>query len=93
MSLDYNKISAVLGDTAQLAVFVHLLDKKDDYLSGIAEATGLSHSSIARVAMPLVCAGVFTESKFGKQIRVFKLNEDSIITIEARKFFEILSEQ
>lgn len=92
MTIKYEKVATVLGNTAQLNVFVHLLNSHKDYLSGIAEATGLSHSSVSRVAMFLLERGVLVESKIGKQIRMFEANEDSQIVQEARKFFEMISD-
>jgi DNA-binding transcriptional ArsR family regulator len=47
------------------------------YLSGIAEATGLSHSSVARVIEPLLQLGIVKEDGCGKQLRTFRLNEDN----------------
>ncbi len=51
--------------------------KEPTYLSGIAEATGLSHSSVSRVITPLVESGVILEKPLGKQIRTFQLNMES----------------
>jgi hypothetical protein len=93
MTIKYEKIATVLGKTAQLEVFVHLLNVKKDYLSGIAEATGLSHSSVSRVSEFLLDRGVLLESKIGKQIRMFEVNEDSPIVQTLKNSFEIISER
>jgi len=53
------------------------------YLSGIAEETGLSHSSVARVI----------EKRLGKQIRTFKLNMDNKTTKLILDFHTKLNEE
>lgn len=65
------------GKTAQLTVLEHLMKKRGEinYLSGIAEGTGLYHSSVARVLDPLLENNIVIEKKIGKQIRSFYLNE------------------
>ena len=93
MTIKYEKVATVFGSTAQLEVFIHLLNTRKDYLSGIAEATGLSHSSVSRVSEFLLDRGVLLESKIGKQIRMFETNEASPIVQEARKLFEMISAQ
>jgi len=50
------------------------------YLSGIAEETGLSHSSVSRVIEPLLAIEIITEKKVGKQIRTFTLDEEKPLT-------------
>ncbi|MPN05409.1 hypothetical protein SDC9_152659 [bioreactor metagenome] len=72
-------IEKIFGKTAQMTVLKNLIENKNEptYLSGIAEATGLSHSSVSRVITPLVESGVVLEKPLGKQIRTFQLNMDS----------------
>lgn len=72
-------LEKIFGKTAQLVVLEHLLENKDSdtYLSGIASVTGLSHSTVSRVIEPLLEIKVITEKPLGKQIRVFKLNQES----------------
>lgn len=77
-----NFLEKIFGKTAQLVVLEHLLENKDNdtYLSGIASVTGLSHSTVSRVIEPLLEINVITERPLGKQIRVFRLNEESELT-------------
>lgn len=62
-----------------MTVLKNLIENQNEptYLSGIAEATGLSHSSVSRVITPLVESGVILEKPLGKQIRTFQLNMES----------------
>lgn len=77
-----NFLEKIFGKTAQLVVLEHLLENKDNdtYLSGIASVTGLSHSTVSRVIEPLLEINVITERPLGKQIRVFRLNEENELT-------------
>ncbi len=78
----------IFGKTAQLTVLEYLLDKKDTdtYLSGIAADTGLSHSTVSRVIEPLLEIKLITEKPLGKQIRVFRLNQENELTRFLIKF-------
>lgn len=71
-------LEKLFGKTAQLTVLENLIKKRGgiNYLSGIAEGTGLYHSSVARVIEPLLENNIVIEKKIGKQIRSFYLNED-----------------
>ncbi len=77
-----DSIEKIFGKTAQMTVLKNLIENKNEptYLSGIAEETGLSHSSVARVITPLVVSGVVLEKPLGKQIRTFQLNMESEAT-------------
>ena len=46
-----------------MTVLKNLIEKQNEptYLSGIAQETGLSHASVARVIAPLVSSGVVQE--------------------------------
>jgi predicted transcriptional regulator len=83
-------LEAIFGKTAQQEVLRNLIKKKDEitYLSGIAEETGLSHASVARVMVPLVSAGIVKESVLGRQVRIFQLNTESALTKEIVEFVE-----
>ena len=74
-----DSMEKIFGKTAQMTVLKNLIDNQNEptYLSGIAEATGLSHSSVSRVITPLVESGVIREKPLGKQIRTFQLNMES----------------
>ncbi|MFQ6054431.1 MAG: MarR family transcriptional regulator [Methanosarcinales archaeon] len=87
------KLEKVFGRNAQLIVLENLLNNRDEatYLSGIAEETGLSHSSVARVIAPLLKINIVTEKKVGKQLRTFKLNEDNELTQLLIRFYKELS--
>ncbi len=78
----------IFGKTAQLTVLEYLLNNKDNdtYLSGIAADTGLSHSTVSRVIEPLLEIDLITEKPLGKQIRVFKLNQENELTKFLLKF-------
>jgi len=74
-----SSFEAIFGNSAQITVLENLLKKKGEfiYLSGIAEDTGLSHSSVARVIEPLIENNFVIEKKLGKQIRSFAINDDN----------------
>jgi DNA-binding MarR family transcriptional regulator len=74
-----NTLEAMFGRTAHIVVLEYLIKNRDTitYLSGIAEATGLSHSSVARVVEPLLQRGIIKENDIGKKMRIFTLNEDN----------------
>lgn len=69
-------LEEIFGKTAQMTVLKNLIEHKDEstYLSGIADETGLSHSSVARVITPLIKSDIVIEKPLGKQIRTFRLN-------------------
>jgi predicted transcriptional regulator len=75
-------LEKIFGRTAQMTVLENLIKHQNEstYLSGIAEETGLSHSSVARVIDPLLKVDVVIEKRLGKQIRTFKLNMDNKTT-------------
>ncbi len=77
-----NFLEKIFGKTAQLIVLEYLLNNKDTdtYLSGIAAETGLSHSTVSRVIEPLLDMHIIKETPLGKQIRVFKLNQENELT-------------
>ncbi|NJD75669.1 MAG: MarR family transcriptional regulator [Candidatus Methanoperedens sp.] len=77
-----NFLEKIFGKTAQLVVLEYLLNNKDTdtYLSGIAVETGLSHSTVSRVIEPLLKMDIIKETPLGKQIRVFKLNQENELT-------------
>ncbi|MFZ2499209.1 MAG: helix-turn-helix domain-containing protein [Methanosarcina sp.] len=75
-------IEKIFGRTAQMTVLKNLIENQNEptYLSGIAEETGLSHSSVSRVIAPLIASGVVREKPLGKQIRTFQLNMENEAT-------------
>lgn len=77
-----DSIEKIFGKTAQMTVLKNLIKNQNEptYLSGIAQETGLSHSSVSRVMTPLVGSGVVTEKPLGKQFRIFQLNMESEAT-------------
>lgn len=85
-------LEKVFGKTAQLVVLEYLITNKGEttYLSGIAEGTGLSHSSVARVIEPLMENNIVIEKKLGKQIRTFMLNQENETTGLIIKFYNDL---
>ena len=77
-----DSMEKIFGKTAQMTVLKNLIKNQNEptYLSGIAEETGLSHSSVSRVITPLVLSGIVQEKPLGKQIRTFQLNIDNEAT-------------
>ncbi|AKB54337.1 MULTISPECIES: MarR family transcriptional regulator [Methanosarcina] len=77
-----DSMEKIFGKTAQMTVLKNLIKNQNEptYLSGIAEETGLSHSSVSRVITPLVLSGIVQEKPLGKQIRTFQLNMDNEAT-------------
>jgi len=88
-----NKTEKIFGRNAQLVVLEYLIRNRGTttYLSGIAEETGLSHSSVARVIEPLLEMNIVKEGKMGKQIRTFTLNEDNEVTKLLIRFYDDLN--
>jgi len=82
-------LEKIFGKSAQLTVLEYLLGNqgKTTYLSGIAEDTELSHSSVSRVIEPLIEIGVVKEERVGKMIRTFILNEESELTRNIKSFY------
>ncbi len=85
-------LEKLFGKTAQLTVLEYLIKNKGElnYLSGIAEGTGLYHSSVARVLEPLLENNIVIEKKIGKQMRSFVLNEEHNATKLLLKFYDEL---
>jgi len=88
-----SEIEKIFGRNAQLIVLEYLIRNRGTttYLSGIAEETELSHSSVARVIEPLLEMNIVKEGKMGKQIRTFTLNEDGEVTKLLIRFYEDLA--
>lgn len=86
-------LEEIFGKTAQMTVLKNLIahNEESTYLSGIADETGLSHSSVARVITPLVKSGIVIEKPLGKQIRTFRLNLDNKKTKLILEFYSNLN--
>jgi DNA-binding transcriptional ArsR family regulator len=95
MKADMSPLEKLFGKTAQLTVLEYLIKNKGEinYLSGIAEGTGLYHSSVARVLEPLLENKIVIEKRIGKQIRSFALNEEHKATQLVLKFYEELKKE
>ena len=93
LNIEMSNLEKIVGRNAQLIVLEYLIRNcgKTTYLSGIAEETGLSHSSVARVIEPLLKMNIVKEGKVGKQIRTFTLNEDNEVTKLLIRFYEDLA--
>ena len=80
--IQMDPMEKIFGKTAQMTVLKNLIEKQNEptYLSGIAEETGLSNSSVSRVVTPLIASGVVQEKLLGKQTRTFQLNKESEAT-------------
>jgi predicted transcriptional regulator len=87
-------IEKIFGKTAQMTVLKNLIENPNEptYLSGIAEETGLSHSSVSRVIVPLVESGVIQEKIMGKQIRTFQLNTESEVANLVVEFYKKINQ-
>ncbi len=88
-----NNLVMIFGNSAQTIVLENLLKNRGEftYLSGIAEETGLSHSSVARVMEPLVENNIVIEKKLGKQIRTFAMNEENPVARLIIRFYDELT--
>ncbi len=88
-----NNLVMIFGNSAQTIVLENLLKNRGEfiYLSGIAEETGLSHSSVARVMEPLVENNIVIEKKLGKQIRTFAMNEENPVAKLIIRFYDELT--
>ena len=77
-----HRLEKIFGGNAQTTTLECLLKNrgKITYLSGIAEESGLSHSSVSRVIELLLERGIVKEIDISKQTRTFALNEDNEIT-------------
>ena len=83
-------LEKLFGKTAQLTVLEYLIKNRGEinYLSGIAEGTGLYHSSVASVLDPLLENNILIDKKLGKQIRTFALNVDNEATKHLITFYD-----
>ncbi len=91
--IEMSDLIKIFGNSAQTIVLENLLKNRGEftYLSGIAEETGLSHSSVARVMEPLVENNIVIEKKLGKQIRTFSINEENRVAKLIIKFYDELT--
>jgi len=92
--IQMDSMEKIFGKTAQMTVLKNLIEKQNDptYLSGIAQETGLSHASVARVITPLVSSGVVQEKMLGKHLRTFQLNMESEATNVIVNFYSKINE-
>jgi predicted transcriptional regulator len=92
--ISMDSMEKIFGKTAQMTVLKNLIENQDEptYLSGIAEETGLSHSSVSRVITPLIASGVVREKPLGKQIRTFQLNTENEATNVIIDFYSKINE-
>jgi DNA-binding IclR family transcriptional regulator len=92
--ISMDSMEKIFGKTAQMTVLKNLIENQNEptYLSGIAEETGLSHSSVSRVITPLVLSGIVQEKPLGKQIRTFQLNMDNEATTLIIDFYSKINQ-
>ena len=90
-----DSLEKIFGKTAQMTVLKNLIENQNEpsYLSGIAQETGLSHSSVSRVITPLVGSGIVTEKLLGKQIRIFQLNMENEATKLVLDFYNKINQE
>jgi predicted transcriptional regulator len=89
-----DSLEKIFGKTAQMTVLKNLIENQNEptYLSGIAQETGLSHSSVSRVITPLVGSGIVKERPLGKQTRIFQLNMESETTKLVLAFYNKINQ-
>jgi len=87
-------LEEVLGRNARITILETLLKNRGEitYLSGLAEETGLAHSSVSRVIEDLVRIGVVEEEPLGKQTKIFRLNEGNKLTQLMIRFYQDLED-
>ena len=92
--IQMDPMDKIFGKTAQMTVLKNLIEKQNEptYLSGIAEETGLSHSSVSRVITPLIASGIVIEKPLGKNIRTFQLNMESEATNAIVDFYNKINQ-
>jgi DNA-binding IclR family transcriptional regulator len=92
--ISMDSMEKIFGKTAQMTVLKNLIENQNEptYLSGIAEETGLSHSSVSRVITPLVLSGIVQEKPLGKQIRTFQLDMDNEATTLIIDFYSKINQ-
>ena len=92
--IQMDPMDKIFGKTAQMTVLKNLIEKQNEptYLSGIAEETGLSHSSVSRVITPLIVSGIVIEKPLGKNIRTFQLNMKSEATNAIVDFYNKINQ-
>ena len=85
-------LEEVLGRSARITVLETLLRGrgKATYLSGLAEETGLSHSSVSRVIEDLVRIGVVEEEPLGKQTKILRLSQSNTLSQLMIRFYKNL---
>ena len=85
-------LGEVLGRNARITILEALLRNrgKITYLSGLAEETGLSHSSVSRVIEELVKIGLVEEEPLGKKTKIFRLNEGGELSRILIRFYQDL---
>jgi len=85
-------LEEVLGQNARITILETMLKNrgKITYLSGLAEETGLSHSTVSRVIGDLVKIGLVEEEPLGKQTNIFRLNEENELTQLVISFYHDL---
>ena len=87
-------LEEVLGRSARITVLETLLRGRDKitYLSGLAEETGLSHSSVSRVIEGLVRIGIVEEEPLGKQTKIFRLSQSNELSQLMIRFYDDLED-
>ena len=87
-------LEKIFGKTAQMIVLRNLIENQNEptYISGIAEETGLSNSSVSRVITPLIGAGIVTEKPLGKLTKILHLNMESEATSLILDFYNKINQ-
>jgi len=87
-------LEEVLGRNVRITILETLLKDRGKItcLAGLAEETGLAHSSVSRVIEDLVRIGMMEEEPLGKQTRIFRLNEGNKLTQLAIRFYRDLED-
>lgn len=87
-------LEELLGRSARITVLETFLRGRDKitYLSGLAEETGLSHSSVSRVIQDLVKIGIVEEEPLGKQTKIFRLSQSNKLSQLMIRFYDDLED-
>ncbi|MEA3442736.1 MAG: helix-turn-helix domain-containing protein [Chloroflexota bacterium] len=87
-------LEGVLGRNARIVTLETILKNrgKITYLSGLAEETGLSHSSVSRVIEDLVKIGIVEKEPLGKQTKIFTLNKGNKVSQLMIRFYQDLAD-
>lgn len=88
-------LTSIFGSTIRVKVIEYFLEnpKSMIYLTELARALGVSHSSISRVIQPLIDMNIISEFQLANRLRFFKLNMNSDIAKFLLNFYKTLNKK